>query len=254
MAESPLSTLQIPRSLPVGSVKSKSREQSCFDRFQARLEAYTVRPKKPKQEKLAGKQWQGDSFVRFVEFAQGLHPSSGKGQSLLNELLRESFAKETPLPPQADELLYKDTKCIGTFCILVEMRQGHLISSFQRADIFDANLPMELGSLEGKVREALEYVHCYDFEVSQKLAHDFNERQWKYFPATLSTIGRRWTAPRIVPFVDRQLITAKGGFSTVWQVAIPATFVAEDLKARVGSSLEKHPEFPNLGEVSNPLV
>lgn len=238
----------------MGSAKNKSREQTCFDRFQASLARFTVHPKKPKQEKLAGRQWQGDSFIRFVEFSQSLHPSSGKGPSLLNELLHESFAKENTPPPQADELLYEETKCIGTFCILVEMRQGRLISHFQRADIFDTNLPMDLGTLEVKVREALENAQFTNFELVQHLTHEFNEKQWKYFPATLSTVGRRWPAPRIVPFVDRQLITAKGGFSTVWQVAIPAKFVADDLKARVGSSLEKHPEFPDLGEVRNPFA
>jgi len=226
------------------------KNQTCLDKFYAGLKNFTIHPRQPMHEKLKGRQWRGDDFVRLAEFAEWLHPMLDQGHSLLKELLREVDANANGhMALTVDEVLEGPTRCLATLCILVATGRGDLLSWFQRAGILDHHLPMPLGQLEYKIQEALKDARSLDFDVAQKLAKDFDEKQWKYFPATLTTVGQRWTAPHIVPIIDRQLITGKGGFSTVYQVAIPATFVADNLKARVGTALEPHPDFPDLGPV-----
>lgn len=241
-------SLLSPNTVPVKPIRT-SNDKTCFERFRSALAKCTIHPKTPEQERLSGAQWRGHDFVQVTELTQLLvNNRSGQRSMLLEELLKEVYDDEPHKALRIDKILQGRTRCLVTFCILLEIGSPDLLGPFQSAGLFDGSLPMTRASLENRVQGALEHAGRFDLEKAASLTKAFNEKQWKYFPIQLSMVGQRWDGPCVMPFIDRQLITDKGGTSTVYQVAVPETFVADDIKRKVASSMEPYPEFEELGK------
>lgn len=186
-------------------------------------------------------------FVLTRQLEKSLHEKVPSGDyCFAEELLDYVYRKEDPIPIKIERVLAGHKRsCLLTFCILLELGQGHLLHQLVRHDICDKTLPLDLKAL----RRAIE-----KFRVagSPDLAEEFDKKQWKYFPVFLEPdLSGSWHSQKILPFCDRELINDKGSTAEIHQIAVPEEYVDEQL-GKFAIKFQ-HPEFPEqIGPVCVP--
>ena len=227
------------------------QDDPCFQRFRSKLHEFTVRPK-------SRDDWEARSFVLIDKLEKWLKSKADTSSGLNGAILLEAvYTKRDVQPINYVQMVEGELKCLLTFCILLELRQGDLLYAFSRSGrIVDKLLPMDLYSLGLKVEECINSQHIsYAPHESAQLAREFDKLQWKYFAVVFGLGHRRdWEPFRILPFVDRQLITDKGGTANVYEVAVPECFVDRSLRIAAGASMRPHPKFEDLGPVPHSLT
>jgi hypothetical protein len=219
--------------------------------FDAKLAELTIQP-------VQREGWTPKSFILRDKLRKWLNAPADKSSPDSNAAVLLASAYEVwqqPAPPITIQQVVGPgiMKCLTTFCILLEMRQGQLLHHFRRCWIVDARLPMMLTDLQARIVEVLKAVSytSSDIEhVSWDLAQKFNEKQWKYCAIRLKA-GRKtdYLSPEyILPFVDRKLITDKGATAKVYEVGVPEYFLDDILKER-SPRPAPHPDLPQLGDI-----
>ena len=149
-------------------------------------------------------------------------------------LLRGAYhgrSKKQPGLPVDLEQFQSDDNCrLVMFSILLELDRGALVDRFQRQNIVDAQLPINLQSLQ----EKLETLHISDAE---ELAAKFNDLQWRFCAAKLD-LNMSWDHKRemTIPIHNKEKINSKGGTATLWQIEVREEFVSDRLRQAVLSS------------------
>ena len=218
--------------------------EECFKTFQHKLQEYTVQPK-------ARSDWTPQPFVLTAKLTEWLVATVDGRQDSNIAILIDAVHKDCIKLPKPPDRKGGKKKCLLTFCILLELQQGHLLDCFLRSNIYDETLPLRLNHLEDKLQGALE--HFAPNNTTNAPAHDlavrFDKVQWKYFPVELGYGDENdFLRPRVFPFVDQQLITQKGGTAEVFEVAVPEAYVDKELMA-LSPTKTPHPDFPGLGPV-----
>jgi hypothetical protein len=227
--------------------RTRSHIDDCFEVFRVKLEECTIKPQ-PRPH------WIPRNFILRSDLRDWLSSPDKSGDSptaiLLDAVYKDWTQGDVPIRTGA-----VIERCLFTFCILLELKLGDLIHTFDRAGILDSQLPRKLVDLEPDIATALKHHGLLPAEAktqAKDLANRFDQKQWKYFAVRFQD-GRRFQESnrrRRFPFIDRRLITDKGGFADVFEVAIPGSFLDTALKKKSPQPLV-HPQFPQLGPVSH---
>jgi hypothetical protein len=111
--------------------------------------------------------------------------------------------------------------CVVVFGILLDLELGHLINLFSKKGIVDSQLPQDLSSLKRKLAS---------LQPGERVAERFNERQWKFCPATFSlNMEKEYFEDRIIP-ICRQAHLSSGGTARVSQIVVQSEFVDKKLR------------------------
>lgn len=150
----------------------------------------------------------------------------------------EIYIQATP------EMIIRDRDpCIVTFCILLEIGQGHLIYGVQREGIADAKLPIAPGLLE-------ETFMRIDEHHGAVFAQRFHEAQWKYCPLIFdSNIDKNFPAEQVFPICRKREI-GRGGQARVFQILVQEEYVTPNLVGRLAKDEHTRIEDNKFGWVS----
>lgn len=134
--------------------------------------------------------------------------------------------------------------CVIVFSILLDLELGHLIDLFSKKNVIDRRLPEDLLSLKTKLRE---------LQDGDQVAERFNERQWKFCPATFSLdMENEFIENRIIP-ICRKTHLSSGGTAHVWQIVVQSEFVDKKLKNLLDADTTASYEDKDHGPVSQPV-
>jgi hypothetical protein len=131
--------------------------------------------------------------------------------------------------------------CIIVFSILLDLGLGYLIDSFSRKGIIDRRLPEDLSSLKEKLR---------DLEDGVQIAELFNDRQWKFCPATFSQHMENDFFKDVIIPICRQSEPNSGGTAKVRQIVVQEQFVGESLRNLLKDDPSTSYDDQNFGPVS----
>lgn len=142
----------------------------------------------------------------------------------------------------------KAKSSILIFSILLELGHGDLIHYFQHRNRTDENLPIDRRELKDYFDEI---THDNRTNDNETLAERFFEKQWKYCAVKFDGADfRSLERHAIIPIHRKELITGKGGTSTLWQIEVLSDFVGNELKAVASNSEYTPDEDPEgLGSV-----
>lgn len=193
----------------------------------------------------------GRTYLRTTKLTEWLRgtagPSSGITQA--NRLLAAAYRDRSQpgLPISAEQLSTGEDRCLLVFSILLELQFGQLIDRFQRLDLVDKHLPIDLWSLQAKLQGL-------DLPQPKSLANDFNDIQWRYCAARFDLgVGREHPKSKIIPICKKEEINEKGGTARLWQVAVQEEFVGPKIRKAVPNSRFYDPK-DNFGWVSSSRI
>jgi hypothetical protein len=155
-----------------------------------------------------------------------------------------------PVPISYDSLKPGGSSCLLVFCILLLLDYGDLVHCFQREGKVDNILPIPLYTLRIILDEYRQGVGMSE-EDADRLAAQFNKKQWRFCPAIFETgYPRNFGKDRVLPFCVKEIINFKGGTASLWQVEVLEEFVGPQLRKKVPNSRYKSVS-DNFGYVSN---
>lgn len=133
--------------------------------------------------------------------------------------------KENFVPIDASYIANPGRKCcVLVFSILLELKLGHLIDRVARSGVLDEKLPVSWNELKDKFKGV-------DIPDSDRVATDFNRKQWKYCPAFFTmNMDDQFFEDRIIPVCRKEHI-CEGGTAHVWQIVVRAEFVDPKLRS-----------------------
>jgi hypothetical protein len=192
----------------------------------------------------------GRTYIRTAKFTKWLRSKIGPGSitTQATRLLHAAYHHriQPGLPISSEQISAGEHGCLLVFSILLELHLGHLVHHFQRQDIVDKHLPIDLRSLQAKIW----LMDREDLPNAESLPERFEKAQWRYCPAIFD-LGVGWDHPRnkIIPICKKEQINDKGGTARLWQIAVQKEFVGHRLREAVSNSMF-HDTKNNLGEVS----
>lgn len=212
---------------------SYGRRFDALEEFRTVFTDYVVQPEP--DPKLG---WTGSRFVQTRQLKLWLdRETDEEGNKVKNieRLLEDTFAKHYPSgrrPPDHNEVM---RICPLIFCILLEMKHGHLVLHFMKQRVIDAELPYHTTDLEERLKRALP--HCSQQDICHLVA-EFDLKQWAYCPFVFECVSVPWELERsrVLPIYKRQQINDKGATAAIHQLCIPEDFLGPDMKKRLATS------------------
>ena len=180
----------------------------------------------------------GRNYVRTGMLTDWLSDKVGLGSKtthatrLLLAAYRDRIGPGLPISSEA--LSSGEARCLLVFSILLDLRLGQLVDSFQRLGIVDKRLPVDLLSLQEKI-SAMDLPQME--EGPKSLAERFDDTQWRFCAAGFD-LRLAWEHPKnmILPIFKKEKINDKGGTASLWQVAVQEEFVGHKLRDAVRNS------------------
>lgn len=204
-----------------------------FHAFHQRLKDLTKRPT-PSKDKY-GREWHGQEFVLYDDLCNWLAgPSATLAATNVDMLLSAASKSDWP-DLRGDQVTTGDSACLLVFCILIELNQADLIRDFYTNNIVDRQLPIALHDLGKRIFRIAKHRNIRDSDCwAQELAYNFDQKQWKYRPVKFMYEDTKiWNEKQVFPFMEKYLITDKGGTSCVYEVTVPSCLVDERLHERI---------------------
>lgn len=208
-----------------------------FDAFHQQLLGFTKKPT-PIEDR-HGKWWRGQEFVLYDQLRDWLvGPSSTPTRTNVDILLSAAYSKRDFPDLRRHQVTGGESRCLLVFCILIELNQAELIHDFYIHDVVDRRLPMPLHDLEVSISTMARHREIpASNRWIKELAYNFDQKQWKYRPVKfVYEDDRIWNEKYVFPFMGKQLITEKGGTSSVYEVTVPSCLVDERLQERIGKT------------------
>jgi hypothetical protein len=177
----------------------------------------------------------GRSYVLVAKLTRWLRRNvqnnSGAKSTQGSRLLWAAYYNRNIFLPITWEQLSGGEDCsLLVFSILLELKKGWLVHSFQSRDIVDRHLPIDLRSLRARI-SSMRVSNADD------LAVNFDAKQWKFCPAKfdLHKSKEGYNKNIIIPICKKQEIK-KGGTAQLWQIAVQEEFVGPKLREAVKDS------------------
>ena len=149
-----------------------------------------------------------------------------RASRLFNIVYRRRHPSQ-PWPPACD-FSRGNHSCLLVFCILLELGSGELVEKFQRTDIVDRRLPIDLPSLQEEIAA---------MRLPAALAERFDEMQRRFCAITFDLdMDRDYIKNQVLPICEKKTINDKGGTAQLWQIAVQEEFVGEKLRNAVALS------------------
>jgi hypothetical protein len=167
-----------------------------------------------------------------------------------DRLWKSSFFKSTTGPPalSRDVLL----GCTTLFFILFELGHPDLTPVFAQNRIHDTSLPLDRGTIDGKMREKIsEHFGGADQARTAEFIEKFLIGQYAWCPVKLDLgIERMDVGKQIMPFYRikplasaQRVASPSPHGSRLWVVEVPADLVGDALKAKLpGAKLDLGPQ------------
>ena len=190
----------------------------------------------------------GRSYVLVAKLTKWLRSKVGytiRASRLLQAAYRDRA--KPGLPITAEQLIPGEHYCcLIVFSILLKIGAGQLVHTFQRAEIVDGALPIDLRSLKIKLA-------AVDSNIAEELISKFDEMQWRFCAVKFDLdISRDYVKNRIIPICRKERINSKGGTAQLWQIEVQEEFVGHKLREVALSSRYDDPK-DDFGYVSHIL-
>lgn len=185
----------------------------------------------------------GRPYVLVTRLKEWLISWSSYETTQAGRLLQVAYSDKVISPLNSDEISFGEDCSLLVFSLLIELGLGNLIDRFQRYEIVDRRLPIDIRTLEGILIEM-------GLPNAEKLAVDFDQSQWRFCAANFDLdMCQDYVKNMIVPICRKKKINMKGGTAQLWRIAVQEEFVDQKLKAAILKSGFNDSTEDNLGYV-----
>jgi hypothetical protein len=146
-----------------------------------------------------------------------------------------------------------DKKCIIVFTILLSQKLGHLVYHFQKANIVDNRLEMNLEKTDTRYKRLMEGLRGrkdVDDNNSENIIQAFESERWNFPPSLSFKMEEEFVDSVRLPFHERKEGKA-GGQGSILRVLVHEDFASANLKEQLEESALK---IDNAGKVSTIIV